>query len=121
MSYSLFLNPHVWENCTNVYREYWYCVRPVGYISTYPGYTSTTPTTEFVQTPSTPLPVVDNPMPGLNETKPPIIPVANGTRIDCALYVPTVAWFKTQSMFNAYTRRHQLLLLAQYDGDTFAC
>ncbi|KAM0281375.1 hypothetical protein ACHAO9_010746 [Fusarium lateritium] len=38
----IFLNPHVWENCTNVYKDYNYCVRPVGYISTYPGYLPTT-------------------------------------------------------------------------------
>ncbi|KAL2759724.1 carbohydrate-binding module family 50 protein [Sodiomyces alcalophilus JCM 7366] len=68
---ALFLNPHVWENCTNVYAEYYYCVRPVGYLSTYPGYPSPTSTREFIHTPTTDVPCG------------PTIPIAKGTRRDC--------------------------------------
>jgi hypothetical protein len=37
-------------------RDYCYCVRPVGYITTYPGYGGSSTTEPFEQTPSTPLP-----------------------------------------------------------------
>ncbi|KAL2836071.1 hypothetical protein BJX68DRAFT_251081 [Aspergillus pseudodeflectus] len=37
-------------------RDYYYCVRPVGYITTYPGYGGSTTTEPFEQTPSTRLP-----------------------------------------------------------------
>ena len=78
----MFLNPHVWENCTNVYLGYYYCVRPVGYISTYPGYLPPTTTREFIKVPTTKLPV-PNPV-GDYIKQDPIIPVANDTRRDCA-------------------------------------
>jgi hypothetical protein len=79
---SIFLNPHVWENCTNVYKDYYYCVRPVGYISTYLGYLPTTSTKEFVQTPTTPLPLEHDPFADYVSTNP-VIPLANKTREDC--------------------------------------
>ncbi|KAI8658069.1 hypothetical protein NCS57_01187500 [Fusarium keratoplasticum] len=82
----IFLNPHVWENCTNVYKDYYYCVRPVGYISTYPGYLPTTSTKEFVQTPFTPLPLEYDPLAGFVSTNP-VIPLANKTREDCSSYL----------------------------------
>ncbi|RMJ07403.1 hypothetical protein CDV36_012997 [Fusarium kuroshium] len=82
----IFLNPHVWENCTNVYKDYYYCVRPVGYISTYPGYLPTTSTKEFVQTPFTPLPLEYDPLVGYVSTNP-VIPLANKTREDCSSYL----------------------------------
>lgn len=81
-AYSLFLNPHVWENCTNVYKDYYYCVRPVGYISTYPGYLPPTTTKEFIQTPTTKLPIKPDPLGDYINTRP-VIPVANQTRQDC--------------------------------------
>ncbi|PNY26744.1 Peptidoglycan-binding Lysin subgroup [Tolypocladium capitatum] len=40
-----FLNPEVWPNCTNLSAQYYYCMAPVGYISTYPGYDGATTTT----------------------------------------------------------------------------
>ncbi|SCV56449.1 uncharacterized protein FFB14_14648 [Fusarium fujikuroi] len=82
----IFLNPHVWENCTNVYKDYYYCVRPVGYISTYPGYLPTTVADDrWVPVTGTPVPIgrgspFDNLKPG------PTIPIANGTRQDCNQY-----------------------------------
>ncbi|KAK6215152.1 hypothetical protein QIS74_08171 [Colletotrichum tabaci] len=83
---SLFLNPQVWENCTNVWADYYYCVRPVGYISTYPGYLPPTTTKEFIQTPTTDLPYVEDLFAKYTSTEP-IINVANGTRLDCYDYV----------------------------------
>ncbi|KAH7120619.1 hypothetical protein EDB81DRAFT_700905 [Dactylonectria macrodidyma] len=82
----IFLNPHVWENCTNVYLDYYYCVRPVGYISTYPGYLPTTSTKEFVQTPTTPLPVEVDLLEGYVSTNQKIL-VADKTRDDCVAYI----------------------------------
>ncbi|KAL2683337.1 hypothetical protein Neosp_007807 [[Neocosmospora] mangrovei] len=82
----IFLNPHVWENCTNVYKDYYYCVRPVGYISTYPGYLPTTSTKEFVQTPFTPLPLEYDIFADYVSTNP-VIPLANNTRQDCSSYL----------------------------------
>ncbi|KAJ0281888.1 hypothetical protein CBS470a_008049 [Colletotrichum nupharicola] len=78
----LFLNPQVWENCTNVWADYYYCVRPVGYISTYPGYLPPTTTKEFIQTPTTDLPFVEDAFANYTSTRP-VIEVANGTRLDC--------------------------------------
>ncbi|KAJ4269753.1 hypothetical protein NW762_001421 [Fusarium torreyae] len=77
----IFLNPHVWENCTNVYKDYYYCVRPVGYISTYPGYLPTTDTREWIQVSGTPHPGGGSPFDLLEKT--PAIPIANDTRQDC--------------------------------------
>lgn len=57
---SIFLNPHVWQNCTNIWKDYHYCVKPVGYISTYPGNLPPTTSREFIQTPTTRPPVVEN-------------------------------------------------------------
>ncbi|QGI77205.1 hypothetical protein CEK25_003934 [Fusarium fujikuroi] len=82
----IFLNPHVRENCTNVYKDYYYCVRPVGYISTYPGYLPTTVADDrWVPVTGTPVPIgrgspFDNLKPG------PTIPIAIGTRQDCNQY-----------------------------------
>ncbi|KAL2787767.1 hypothetical protein BJX66DRAFT_340850 [Aspergillus keveii] len=77
----LFLNPQVWENCTNLMRDYYYCVRPVGYIMTYPGYGGSTTTEPFEQAPSTPLPkdpVANYPSSWL------IIPIATRTKRETA-------------------------------------
>ncbi|KAL2867795.1 LysM peptidoglycan-binding domain-containing protein [Aspergillus lucknowensis] len=85
-------NPQVWENCTNLMRDYYYCVKPVGYITTYPGYGSSATTDPFEPIPCTPLP---DPGPGNRDpfanypSTFPVIPLANGTRRDCYHYV----WF----------------------------
>ncbi|KAF4336893.1 hypothetical protein FBEOM_9240 [Fusarium beomiforme] len=82
----IFLNPHVWENCTNVYKDYYYCVRPVGYISTYPGYLPSTSTKEFIKTPTTPMPIDFGPPDDSVDTSI-VIPMANQTREDCYHYL----------------------------------
>ncbi|KAL3479631.1 hypothetical protein BJX99DRAFT_244778 [Aspergillus californicus] len=75
----LFLNVQVWQNCTNLMKDYYYCVRPVGYITTYPGYGGSATTEPFVQTPSTPVP--ENPLADYSSSQP-VIPIANDTRRD---------------------------------------
>ncbi|KAL4862529.1 hypothetical protein BDV12DRAFT_190368 [Aspergillus spectabilis] len=80
----LFLNPQVWEDCTNLWVDYYYCVRPVGYINTYPGYGGNPTTDSFEQTPSTPLP--ENPLANYSSSEP-VFPIANGTRRDCYEYI----------------------------------
>ncbi|KAF2130127.1 carbohydrate-binding module family 50 protein [Dothidotthia symphoricarpi CBS 119687] len=61
-----FLNPQVDHNCSNLWLETSYCVRPVGNIATYYGYPTSTPGTIFPKpTPeptSTPPPVVTPPL-----------------------------------------------------------
>ncbi|KAM0239436.1 hypothetical protein ACHAP5_008358 [Fusarium lateritium] len=82
----IFLNPHVWENCTNVYKDYYYCVRPVGYISTYPGYLPTTVADDrWIPVTGTPVPIGRG-TPFDNLKSGPIIPIANDTRQDCYRY-----------------------------------
>lgn len=82
---SLFLNPEVWENCTNLWKDYNYCVQPVGTITTYTGYPGYTPTAPFEETPATPIPFID---PSTDyTTNITVIPLANGTRLDCTEYV----------------------------------
>ncbi|RYP36756.1 hypothetical protein DL768_010914 [Monosporascus sp. mg162] len=81
----LFLNPQVWRNCTNLWLDYYYCVQPVGTITTYPGHPDSSTTVPFVETPATAVPYVD-----LLEnytTSQPVVPLANGTRVDCHEYV----------------------------------
>lgn len=84
---SIFLNTEVWENCTNLEANVYYCVEPVGSISTYPGYgATTTATSTFVPTNCTSLPYRD--ILAKYTTTEPFIPFANGTRKDCYAYGP---------------------------------
>ncbi|KAJ6094428.1 hypothetical protein N7467_001941 [Penicillium canescens] len=78
----LFLNPELFQNCTNLLADTYYCVQPVGYIATYSGYgASSTSTVPFDETPSTSLP---SQAPHAWPTgSSPVIPLANGTRTDC--------------------------------------
>ncbi|KAF2223855.1 hypothetical protein BDZ85DRAFT_236355 [Elsinoe ampelina] len=83
-----FLNPMVWDNCTNLWIDTSYCVTPVGPIEAYPGYSQ--PTATFSMTPeiSTPVPWTDpfsEPSGVVN------IPLADGTRNDCWEYL----WWNT--------------------------
>ncbi|PKK46870.1 hypothetical protein CI102_8376 [Trichoderma harzianum] len=82
----IFLNSEVWSNCANLELGYYYCVQPVGYISTYPGYGPSATAPLFNQTPSTSLPKIDNPLANwpVNDS---IIPIANNTRKDCYDYI----------------------------------
>ncbi|KAL3421595.1 LysM domain-containing protein [Phlyctema vagabunda] len=79
-----FLNPEVNTNCTNLLADVSYCVQPVGYISTYPGYGGTT--SSSIQ-PDTTKSVAYTPFSNIyaNPTGTPI-PLANGTRVDCVSY-----------------------------------
>ncbi|KAL4958709.1 LysM peptidoglycan-binding domain-containing protein [Aspergillus stella-maris] len=76
----IFLNPQISNDCSNLWLNTSYCVRPVGDITTYPGYTLPTPTYVFPKPTSapsyTPVPV---PLPTLN-------PHAPGTWGDCESY-----------------------------------
>lgn len=84
-AYSRFLNPAVWENCTNLQANVFYCVEAVGSISTYPGYVANTSATQaFSPTDCTALPwihILDN-----YATTDPMKPLADGTRPDCYRY-----------------------------------
>ncbi|KFY95579.1 hypothetical protein V500_02715 [Pseudogymnoascus sp. VKM F-4518 (FW-2643)] len=81
----LFLNPEVWENCTNLWKDYNYCVKPVGTITTYPGHPESTSTIPFVDTPATTVLYVD-PVGRFNKNVT-VIPLANKTRLDCYDYI----------------------------------
>lgn len=81
---SLFLNPEVGSNCTHLLLDYYYCVRPVGNISTYPGYGGAqTDDAMWVELPMKSVPRRDI-MASYRASKP-VIPMANGTRRDCNL------------------------------------
>ncbi|UKZ58866.1 uncharacterized protein TrAtP1_000188 [Trichoderma atroviride] len=82
----IFLNSEVWQNCTNLELGYYYCVEPVGYISTYPGYLPTATTKPFNQTSATSLPYDGDPWARFSSNSS-VIPIANGTRVDCYSYV----------------------------------
>ncbi|KAM0546635.1 hypothetical protein ACHAPJ_010773 [Fusarium lateritium] len=83
------LNPQVWENCTNLWLDYYYCVKPVGSISTYWGHGDTATTTViddlFKQLKSSTSHNVANPLDRYHSSQP-VIPLANGTRKDCDAY-----------------------------------
>ncbi|PNP85446.1 hypothetical protein FNYG_01275 [Fusarium nygamai] len=83
----LFLNPELFDNCTNLLADVYYCVQPVGYISTYPGYngSSTQPPIQPVSATSIPF---QNPFEQKdNKSDSQLIPLANGTRRDCYKYI----------------------------------
>ncbi|KAJ9491845.1 hypothetical protein VN97_g1401 [Penicillium thymicola] len=78
----IFLNPEVWTNCTNLELAVYYCVEPVGYISTYSGYGgSSTEAFTTVSMTSVAFPTSNYPSGGRTS-----IPIANGTRKDCIDY-----------------------------------
>ncbi|KAJ5498556.1 hypothetical protein N7453_007607 [Penicillium expansum] len=78
----LFLNPELFQNCTNLLADTYYCVQLVGYIATYLGYgQSLNSKVPFNETFSTSLPS-EPPMVWPTGSSP-IIPLANGTRTDC--------------------------------------
>ncbi|RSM18313.1 hypothetical protein CDV31_002832 [Fusarium ambrosium] len=83
------LNPQVWENCTNLWVDYYYCVKPVGTVTTYPGYggTPVTSTTEgrFTQVQGRENRNATNPLDRYKSLRG-IVPLAEGTRLDCATY-----------------------------------
>ncbi|KAF5606295.1 uncharacterized protein FSUBG_6128 [Fusarium subglutinans] len=79
----LFLNPELFSNCTNLLADVYYCVQPVGYISTYPGYDGSSTRPPIVPMSATTLP---NPPVKTNKPALAVIPIANGTRKDCVEY-----------------------------------
>ncbi|KAL7622002.1 hypothetical protein AAE478_007503 [Parahypoxylon ruwenzoriense] len=88
-----FLNPSIDANCTNLLLGVAYCVAPVGDITTYPGYPTTTrsgPWATITVPPVTFDPVntaITTPMgdPGYEATRS-LLPTASGTTQDCAEY-----------------------------------
>ncbi|KAF1988221.1 carbohydrate-binding module family 50 protein [Aulographum hederae CBS 113979] len=80
----LFLNPGVDQNCTQLWKNYNYCVQPVGDITTYPGYSASSTSIQFRPESLTPLPwdysIASN---QANRT---IIPIADQSRRDCWSY-----------------------------------
>ncbi|KAG5819382.1 hypothetical protein H9Q74_001138 [Fusarium xylarioides] len=82
----LFLNPELFDNCTNLLADVYYCVQPVGYISTYPGYDGSSTRPPIKPVPATMLPNPDRPA-KTNSSNIQMIPIANGTRLDCYKYI----------------------------------
>ncbi|KAJ6256130.1 hypothetical protein Dda_8965 [Drechslerella dactyloides] len=89
----IFLNPMINSNCTNLWAEYNYCILPVGTITTYSGHplsipTNTVPATTFdwdaLPTVAEDPVVTGTPM-----------PLANGTRLDCAYYFGSSEYSKS--------------------------
>ncbi|RPA81151.1 hypothetical protein BJ508DRAFT_306879 [Ascobolus immersus RN42] len=86
-----FLNPDINKNCTNLWLKYYYCVRPVGDIASYPGH----PLGKKQKQPIMPDPakVMPKDAPDILKdyiTRDSIIPLARGTRLDCFDYI----WLK---------------------------
>lgn len=80
----IFLNPEIWENCTNLMKDYYYCVQPVGTITTYSGHPESTTTIPFVETSATAAPYID--ILANYTTNVTTVPLANGSRLDCYEY-----------------------------------
>lgn len=80
---SLFLNPEVFTNCTNLQKNVYYCVKPVGYIPTYPSYGGSATSTPVLS----PISMTDAPFPthllDSGGDADAVIPVANDSRKDC--------------------------------------
>ncbi|CAI7672479.1 unnamed protein product [Penicillium manginii] len=79
----LFLNPEVFTNCTNLQKNVYYCVKPVGYIPTYPSYGGSATSTPVLS----PISMTDAPFPthllDSGGDADAVIPVANDSRKDC--------------------------------------
>ncbi|EPS35119.1 hypothetical protein H072_11394 [Dactylellina haptotyla CBS 200.50] len=89
----IFLNPMINSNCTNLWAGYNYCILPVGTITTYSGHplsiqTNTAPPTMFDW--NSLATTTEGPV----ATGTPI-PLANGTRLDCAYYFGSTEYSKS--------------------------
>ena len=85
----LFLNPDVNSNCTNLYAHESYCVAPVGDISDYPdapGYVAPISSDSGPVVAFSDLPTAGY-MPTTTTTSSAVLPLATGTRSDCAVYI----------------------------------
>jgi hypothetical protein len=85
-----FLNPEINSNCTNLWLKNAYCIRAVGDIKTYPGYTQTSTSALITVTPNTFTPAnTDVPTstssPGFVATTS-LLPTASGTIPGCDTY-----------------------------------
>ncbi|KAF3078890.1 hypothetical protein TWF102_003220 [Orbilia oligospora] len=91
----IFLNPMINSNCTNLWAGYNYCILPVGTITTYSGHplsieTNTAPPITYDWDL---LPTVTEPP----ESTATPMPLANGTRLDCAYYFGSSEYSKSCS------------------------
>ncbi|KAF5587789.1 muramidase [Fusarium subglutinans] len=78
----IFLNPMIWQNCTNLWLRTSYCVAPVGDIADYLGYGPEEDEWTIEPQESTEVPYWEKfPRDG------PYVPLANGTREDCWEYL----------------------------------
>ncbi|KAL6915179.1 hypothetical protein FSST1_012939 [Fusarium sambucinum] len=77
----IFLNPMVWENCTNLWLWTSYCVAPVGDLVDYPGYIHDEYEWTIEPEKTTPVPEWD-----MFLGDGPYVPIANDTREDCWEY-----------------------------------
>jgi hypothetical protein len=75
-----FLNPQVNTNCSNLWADTSYCVKAVGNIASYPGYTTSTAATTFTR-PTTATIFVPSPVVTAS-----LNPTASGTTSNCFLY-----------------------------------
>ncbi|KAF3196306.1 hypothetical protein TWF106_005015 [Orbilia oligospora] len=91
----IFLNPMINSNCTNLWAGYNYCILPVGTITTYSGHplsieTNTAPPITYDWNS---LPTVTEPP----ESTATPMPLADGTRLDCAYYFGSSEYSKSCS------------------------
>ncbi|ETS74812.1 hypothetical protein PFICI_13296 [Pestalotiopsis fici W106-1] len=107
----VFLNSAINENCTNLYAEESYCVRPVGDINTYsgkPGYAAPTLTmTGTIEDSATTLPDASFTYPSPVRTP---FPLATGSRKDCSQYSNGDEW--QQNLTSTYFTSHCALMAA---------
>ncbi|KAG8161313.1 hypothetical protein KVR01_009577 [Diaporthe batatas] len=83
----MFLNQGVNSNCTNLFAYESYCMRPVGAIDSYPSHTGYVPPASATPTiPYDSLPKATYTPPAITGL-PVVLPIANGTRKDCYLFV----------------------------------
>lgn len=90
----IFLNPMIWENCTNLWFDTSYCVAPVGSIRDYPGYLPPPVSYDFEPERNEQIPFQD-PLEKYEEHKKKV-PIAKGTRPDCWTYA---WWNDTESNY----------------------
>ncbi|KAJ5175095.1 uncharacterized protein N7482_000972 [Penicillium canariense] len=100
----LFLNPELFQNCTNLLADTYYCVQPVGYIATYSGYReSSTSTVPFDETSSTSLPsqppMIELSATGTGVTTP--YPVQTGMVATCDEFYKVIADDSSVDIANA--------------------
>ncbi|TLD14980.1 hypothetical protein PspLS_10879, partial [Pyricularia sp. CBS 133598] len=138
----LLLNPHVNANCTNLWKDTFYCVKAVGAIDQYPGHPDYVSTTTYATVPYGSLPKATYTPPAITGL-PQLLPMAEGTRTDCFLYADgdsltlpydiSSSWFNSLPIFSPPRRNPSLPVsstscvpkpgyrycMAQWDGASF--